>query len=106
VELLESMGLSGRVAHRPNELSGGEQQRVAIARALVMHPPLILADEPTGEVDTATSEAIMDLLKRLNEEGQTIVVVTHDPFTASYAEKVIRMRDGLVERTEEEPAAD
>jgi putative ABC transport system ATP-binding protein len=104
-ELLELMGLGDRIQHRPNELSGGEQQRVAIARALVMDPPLILADEPTGEVDTATSEAIMDLLKQLNEAGQTIVVVTHDPFTASYAEKVIRMRDGLIE-SDEEPSAD
>lgn len=101
-ELLELMGLRDRLRHRPNELSGGEQQRVAIARALVMNPPLILADEPTGEVDTATSEAIMNLLKDLNDRGQTIVVVTHDPFTASYAEKVIRMRDGAIETMDAE----
>lgn len=104
-ELLDLMGLHHRLRHRPNELSGGEQQRVAIARALVMNPPLILADEPTGEVDTATSEAIMSLLKDLNDRGQTIVVVTHDPFTASYAEKVIRMRDGVIETMESDPDA-
>lgn len=102
VELLEKMGLGGRIHHRPNELSGGEQQRVAISRALIMNPPLILADEPTGEVDTATSEAIMSLLSNLNEKGQTIVVVTHDPFTASYAERVIRMRDGHILSPDEE----
>ncbi|NLE74271.1 MAG: ABC transporter ATP-binding protein [Actinobacteria bacterium] len=102
VELLEKMGLGGRIHHRPNELSGGEQQRVAISRALIMNPPLILADEPTGEVDTATSETIMSLLSDLNEKGQTIVVVTHDPFTASYAERVIRMRDGHILSPDEE----
>lgn len=104
VELLEKMGLGDRMHHRPNELSGGEQQRVAIARALIMDPPLILADEPTGEVDTATSQAIMSLLAELNEKGQTLVVVTHDPFTASYAERVIRMRDGRIEADEDTPA--
>jgi putative ABC transport system ATP-binding protein len=95
-ELLLRMGLKDRLSHQPNELSGGEQQRVAIARALIMDPPLILADEPTGEVDTRTSEAIMDLLAELNAKGQTILVVTHDPFTASYAEMVITMRDGHI----------
>lgn len=104
VGLLDKMGLGDRMHHRPNELSGGEQQRVAIARALVMDPPLILADEPTGEVDTATSQAIMSLLAELNEKGQTLVVVTHDPFTASYAERVIRMRDGRIEADDDAPA--
>jgi putative ABC transport system ATP-binding protein len=96
VKLLHLMGLENRLDHRPNELSGGEQQRVAIARALIMDPPLILADEPTGEVDTHTSEAIMNLLAELNAKGQTILVVTHDPFTASYADMVITMRDGRI----------
>lgn len=95
-ELLEMMGLGDRLHHLPAELSGGEQQRVAIARALVMKPALILADEPTGELDSESSRMIMELLAGLNEEGQSLIVVTHDPTTAGYADRLVRMRDGRI----------
>jgi putative ABC transport system ATP-binding protein len=95
-ELLEKVGLGKRIHHHPSQLSGGEQQRVAIARALVNRPSLILADEPTGNLDTKASAEIMALFKELNAEGITIVMVTHEPDIAEYAKRKIFMRDGRI----------
>ena len=95
-EVLERVGLGARVSHLPNQLSGGEQERVAIARALVNKPPLILADEPTGSLDSATSSEIMALLAELHQEGQTIVMVTHNPETCSHFDRTILLRDGRI----------
>jgi putative ABC transport system ATP-binding protein len=94
---LERVGLAARFDHLPNQLSGGEQERVAIARALVNRPPLLLADEPTGSLDSATSAAIMDLFCELNREGQTILMVTHNPENRHYFHRVISLRDGGIE---------
>jgi putative ABC transport system ATP-binding protein len=99
-ELLEYVGLASRAGHRPSELSGGEMQRVAIARALANRPRLLLADEPTGELDQATGEQIVALLDRLHADGTAVVVVTHDPAVAGRAHRLLRMRDGrIVEET-------
>ena len=101
-ELLEYVGLGARERHRPSQLSGGEQQRVAIARALANRPALVLADEPTGELDARTGAEIIALLRRLNDDGTTIVVVTHDEELARAARRVIHMKDGEIVRDEHE----
>lgn len=96
LEMLEKVGLSDRVNHLPNELSGGQKQRVCIARALVNNPDIILADEPTGALDTKTSAQIMELLTELNREGKTIILVTHEEEIAAYADRRISIRDGVI----------
>ena len=96
-QLLQRLGLSDRMDHKPNQLSGGQRQRVAIARSMINQPPLLLADEPTGNLDSKTSVEIMELFTELNDRGQTIVMVTHEDEIAAHAGRVIHMRDGRIE---------
>jgi len=96
-EVLDSVGLGDRVDHKPNELSGGQRQRVAIARALVNNPSIILADEPTGNLDTKTSIEIMQIFEKIHDEGNTVILVTHEPDIAEHAHRIIKLRDGIVE---------
>jgi len=96
-EVLDSVGLGDRMDHKPNELSGGQRQRVAVARALVNKPSIILADEPTGNLDTKTSMEIMTLFQEIHDRGNTVILVTHEPDIAEYAHRIVRLRDGMVE---------
>jgi putative ABC transport system ATP-binding protein len=101
IETLESVGLGNRMYHKPNELSGGQRQRVAVARALVNNPAIILADEPTGNLDTKTSIEIMGLIEEIHRKGNTIILVTHEEDIAKHAHRIVRMRDGAIESDEQ-----
>jgi putative ABC transport system ATP-binding protein len=104
VEALERVGLADRMHHVPNQLSGGQQQRVSIARAIVHEPRLLLADEPTGALDSATTQQVMELFVELHKQGITVVVVTHDPNIAAFAERVVRFKDGVIVSDEKKDA--
>ena len=103
VQALENVGLGNRVHHKPNELSGGQRQRVAVARALINNPSIILADEPTGNLDTKTSIEIMGLIEDIHTKGNTIIIVTHEEDIAQHAHRIVRMRDGLIEEDYQNP---
>jgi len=102
--ITDLLGLTQRLAHRPSELSGGEQQRVALARALINKPAVVLADEPTGNLDSKNSEVVLSMLRRSNQEmGQTVLMITHNPEAAKYGDRIIHMRDGQIVRPEDDP---
>jgi putative ABC transport system ATP-binding protein len=105
IAALESVGLLERASHLPSELSGGQQQRVAVARALVTDPAILLADEPTGNLDSESSLEIMKLLRELNQQGRTIVLITHEPDIAAFAQRVVRLRDGVIVSDERQSVA-
>jgi len=106
LQALEQVGLADRAGHKPNELSGGQRQRVAVARAIVTRPSIILADEPTGNLDSKTGEDIMRLFRELRDQGNTLIVVTHEEDIARHAERVVRIKDGLVEHDDLIPASE
>ena len=102
--ITDLLGLSKRLPHRPSELSGGEQQRVALARALINKPAVVLADEPTGNLDSSNSEIVLGMLRRSNQElGQTVLMITHNPQAATYGDRIIHMRDGQIVSPEDDP---
>ncbi len=98
IELLKRLGLGNRLNHKPNQLSGGQQQRVAIARALITEPEIILADEPTGNLDSSSGEEVLNIFDELHQEGKTIIMVTHEDYVSKRAERIIRIRDGRIEK--------
>jgi putative ABC transport system ATP-binding protein len=98
------LGIAGRLEHRPNELSGGEQQRVALARSLINRPAIVLADEPTGNLDSKSSSIVLNMLRQSNKDlGQTVLMITHNPEAAEYGDRIVHMRDGQIVRPEEDP---
>src|SRR4029078_2673710 len=100
LEAIHRVGLSGREKNQPSQLSGGQQQRVAIARALVTNPAMLLADEPTGNLDSRTSEEIMGIFQQLNDDGKTVVLITHEPDIAQFAKRIVHVKDGLIQYDE------
>ena len=105
-EALTKVGLENRMTHKPSEMSGGQQQRVAIARAIAQAPPIILADEPTGNLDSHSSVEIMEILKKLHRDGRTVIIITHDPVIASKAERIIHIMDGKIYKDERNDGGD